>query len=102
MRIKMGTVVPKKGTIVHLGTDAIDYRGASALALRLELGSTHRATKTVMRWIGASERTVKYWFAGERGPSGEHLILLARHSDMVFHMVLLQTGRYDGEDPEVR
>lgn len=98
MRIKMGTVVPKTGMNVHLCPDLVDYRAALAMALRFELGATHRAIKTVMRWTGASERTVKYWFAGERGPSGQHLILLARHSDMVFHMVLMQAGRFVAPD----
>lgn len=102
MRIKMGTVVPKMGTILHLEADAIDYRSAIAAALRDELGSTHRAIKTAMRWTGASERTVKYWIAGERGPSGEHLIALARHSDMVFHMVLMLADRYDDRDRPTR
>lgn len=76
------------------------YRTAIAAALRDELGLTHRAVKTAMRWTGASERTVKYWIAGERGPSGEHLIALARHSDIVFHMVLLLADRHDGADAE--
>jgi hypothetical protein len=47
-----------------------------------------------MRWTGASERTVKYWFAGERGPSGDHLIALARHSDAVLYVVLALAGRH--------
>lgn len=102
MRIKMGTVVPKTGTIVHLEADVVDYRSAIAIALRDELGLTQRAVKTAMRWTGASERTVKYWIAGERGPSGEHLIALARHSDIVFHMVLMLADRYDDEDPAMR
>lgn len=102
MRIKMGTVVPKKGTIVHLEAEVADYRTAIAAALRDELGLTHRAVKTAMRWTGASERTVKYWIAGERGPSGEHLIALARHSDIVFHMVLMLANRQNGEDAEMR
>ena len=100
MRIKMGTVVPKKGTIVHLVEVPDDYRAAIAMALHAELGSTHRAIKSAMRWTGASERTVKYWIAGERGPSGEHLIALARHSDIVFHMVLLLADRHDDADAE--
>ena len=83
MRTKTGTFVPKTGTNVHLEADAADYRTAIAAALRDELGLTHRAVKTAMRWTGASERTVKYWFAGERGPSGDHLVSLARHSDAV-------------------
>ena len=94
MRTKMGTVVPKMGTTVHLCPNEADYRGALAMALHQELGQTHRAIKTVMRWTGASERTVKYWFAGERGPSGAHLIALVRHSDMVFHVVLQLADRF--------
>ncbi|TDX28864.1 XRE family transcriptional regulator [Rhodovulum visakhapatnamense] len=102
MRIKMGTGVPEKDTIVQLRPETVGYRGTLAMALRPELGSGHRAIKTAMRWTGASERTVEYWFAGERGPSGAPLILLARHSDMVFHMVLIGAGRYDDADPEMR
>lgn len=92
--------MPKTGTNVHLEADVADYRTAIAAALRDELGLTHRAVKTAMRWTGASERTVNYWIAGECGPSGEHLIALARHSDIVFHMVLLLADRHDGADAE--
>lgn len=46
-----------------------------------------------MHWTGATERTVKYWFSGERGPSGDHLIALARHSDAVLYVVAL-AGRH--------
>ena len=70
MRIKMGTSVPKMGTTVHLDADQAAYRKAIADTLRRELGHTHQAIKTVMRWTGASERTAKYWLSGERGPSG--------------------------------
>jgi hypothetical protein len=59
MRSKMGTVVPKMGTTVHLAADQARYREAVAAALRAELGPTHQAIKTAMRWTGASERTVK-------------------------------------------
>ena len=100
MRIKTGTFVPKTGINVHLKANVAGYRAAIASALRDELGLTHRAVKTAMRWTGASERAVKYWIAGERGPSGEHLIALARHSDIVFHMVLLLADRHDGADAE--
>ncbi len=93
MRVKMGTVVPKKGTFVHLAEEATDYRTAIARALHEELGGTHRAIKMAMRWTGASERTVNYWFAGERGPSGDHLISLARHSDAVLCVILALAGR---------
>lgn len=98
MRIKMGTVVPKMGTFVHLIDEPIDYRKAMAMALHEELGLTNRAIKMAMRWTGASERTVKYWLAGERGPSGDHLIALARHSDAVLFMLLALAGRHVVED----
>lgn len=98
VRVKMGTVVPKMGTVLHLDGVPSDYRAAIALALHAELGSTHRAIKTAMRWTGASERTVKYWFAGERGPSGEHLILLARHSDAIVLVLLALAERWIKDD----
>ena len=100
MRVKMGTVVQKKGTVVHLDAIPGDYRAAIAMALHAELGSTHRAIKSAMRWSGASERTVKYWFAGERGPAGEHLVSLARHSDAVLIVLLALADRLVTEDGE--
>ena len=96
--VKMGTVVPKTGTIVHRDGCQAGYREAVAAALVQELGLTHRAVKTAMRWTGASERTVKYWLSGERGPSGEHLIALARHSDTVLLVVLALAGRRVEDD----
>ncbi len=101
MRVKMGTVVPKKCTVVHLDASRSDYREVIAAALVEDLGLTHRAVKTAMRWTGASERTVKYWLAGERGPSGGHLIALARHSDAVLTAILAMADRLhtDGEGP---
>ena len=93
MRSKMGTVVPKMGTTVHLAADQTRYRKAVAAALRAELGPTHQAIKTAMRWTGASERTAKYWLSGKRGPSGEHLILLAQHSDAVLMTILTMAER---------
>ncbi len=93
MWVKMGTVVPKTGTIVHLEGSQARYREAVAAALIQELGLTHRAVKTAMRWTGASERAVKYWLSGERGPSGEHLIALVGHSDAVLLAVLALAGR---------
>jgi len=94
---RKGTFVPKRGTIVHpafpIERSGLPYAAAIAAALRQELGDTNGAIKIAMRWTGASERTVKYWFAGARGPSGEHLILLARHSDVVFGSLLVLIGR---------
>ena len=69
------------------------YAGAVATALRAELGETHQATKTVMRWTDACERSAKSWIAGTRGPAGEHLILLLRNSDAVLEAILRLAGR---------
>ncbi len=63
------------------------------MALSAELGSTHQAVKTVMRWTGASERTVKNWLDGIHGPSGDHFVVLIRHSDEVFRAVLTMAER---------
>lgn len=102
MRIKMGTSVPKMGTTVHLAADQAAYRKAMADTLRRELGPTHQAIKTVMRWTGVSERTAKYWLSGERGPSGEHLIRLAQHSDAVLITILTMAERLSEHRPQHR
>ena len=98
MRPKTGTLLPKEGTLLHRGSgngsSGVNYPAEIARALRGELGRTRGATKTVMHWTGASERSVKNWFAGAKGPSGEHLLLLARHSDAVWSAVILITRRH--------
>lgn len=71
-------------------TGKAEYALAIATALRSELRQVPNAIKTVMRWTGANERTVKNWMAGTHGPSGEHLIVLAQHSFavmMAFHQL---------------
>ena len=70
-----------------------EYASSIADALRTELGRSHRATKTLMRWTGASDRTAKNWLSGCCGPSGSHLIQLARESDIVLAAVLGLAGR---------
>jgi pyocin large subunit-like protein len=88
---------PKKGNYFPNGTRAekgkVSYPAAIAAALRSELGDSHQAVKTVMRWTGANERTVKNWLAGRRGPRGEHLLALIRHSNVVLEIVLQLAGR---------
>lgn len=89
---------PKKGKKLHRrssvdGGSDNPFERAIAIALRSELGASHRAVKTVMVWTGASERTVKHWFAGTHGPSGPHLIDLARHSDAVLTYFLSASDR---------
>jgi len=97
MSAKAGTVVPKAGTFVHQPLEKplahAMYAAAMSAALRRGLGNTQHATKTVMRWTGASERAVKHWFAGTRGPSGEYLAMLAHHCDAVLQEFLSLAGR---------
>ena len=71
----------------------VSYPAAIAAALRAEVGDSHQAVKSVMRWTGADERTVKNWLAGRRGPRGEHLLALIRHSNVVLEIVLQFAGR---------
>src|SRR5690349_20296535 len=87
---KTGNLLPKRD---GRGPYKLSYAAAVAAALRDELGDSHRGIKIVMRWTGASERTAKYWFAGTRGPTGEHLASLVRHSDAVLAIFLQLTGR---------
>lgn len=85
---KSGTTVPPEGVEFRL-----EYMLAVARALQMELGQSARATKTIMRWTGVSERAAKYWLAGSRAPSGPQLILLARNSDAILHEFLRMSGR---------
>ena len=87
---------PKKGKLFPIADRANSmqsYPAAVAIALKAELGDTHRAVKTAMRWTGASDRTVKHWISGRYGPSGEHLMALARHSDHVMLAIVRLAGR---------
>lgn len=91
--------LPKKGKVLRQGgrgsSRPIDYSQAISSALRSELGDTHRATKTVMKWTGASERAVKNWLSGERGPHGRYLIQILRYSDGTLQTVLAASRRVD-------
>jgi len=75
-----------------------EYALAIGTALRGELRQMPNAIKTVMRWTGANERTVKNWIAGTHGPSGEHLIVLAHHSSEVMAIFHRLAGRHGGDD----
>jgi len=59
----------------------------------VELGESHRAAKTLVNWTGVSDRTAKNWLHAACGPSGEHLIQLARKSDAVLATLLSLAGR---------
>lgn len=71
----------------------IEYRDAIWTALTGELGGTHQAAKTTMRWTGVSERTARNWISGSHAPAGEHLVELMRNSDAVLSAVLTLAGR---------
>ncbi|MBX6744889.1 MAG: XRE family transcriptional regulator [Acetobacteraceae bacterium] len=101
MRTKKGRILHSKGRKLPFnGEDKgppVDYAAELAAALRREMERRRVAAKTVMRWTGASERTVKAWLSGISVPSGEHLVALMRHSDEVFVTVLRLSARLDGE-----
>jgi hypothetical protein len=92
---KVGNQFPKKGNKLHLGNlkEELSYELLVASALRRELGGSHRAVKTLMKWTGASERTAKNWLSGAVGPNGEHLVQLLGFSDEVFETVLTRSNR---------
>src|SRR5690242_4786594 len=91
---KMGRTLPATaGALRQKETLRQGYALVIAAALHDQLGDTHRAIKTIVRWTSASERTVKNWLAGSSGPSGEHLVALARNSDEIFEAFLILSGR---------
>ena len=68
---------------------------AVALALKAEFGSTPSALKTVAQLTASNERAVRNWFEAKNGPSGENLVVLMRHSDLVLRTVLGLADRQD-------
>ena len=103
MRTEQGRILHEKGIILPVSRrdrdDGRAHARSLAAALRVELGGTRAAAKTVMRWTGAGERTVKTWLGGISGPSAEHLIRLMRHSDAVFAVVLGLSDRNRSASP---
>lgn len=93
--LKVRKMLPTTSKKLHETKDEISatYPLVIAMALKTEVGETRRAIKTLTRWTGASERTVQNWLAGVRGPSGPHLVALARHSDAVHSAYLSLTDR---------
>ncbi|TDV59910.1 hypothetical protein EC915_114101 [Pseudomonas sp. LP_7_YM] len=77
---------PKKGNTFP---SRQDYARGVAAALQQELGSTHQAVKTLIKWTDANERTAKNWLSGASGPRGEYLVRLVMHSDQVLAYFLL-------------
>lgn len=92
---KKGKFFPKEGRYTGNGGNETDgcFVDEIASSLRRSLGDSRVGVKTVASWTGANEKTVKNWFAGKYGPSGEHLVALARHSDEVLGTFLAMAGR---------
>lgn len=87
---------PKEGKFFPNGggeAGAQIFAAAIAEALQRSLGTSRARIKVTAGWTGANERTVKNWFSGKYGPSGEHLVGLMRHSDDVLQAVLELSGR---------
>lgn len=53
------------------------------------------SVKTVQRWTGAGERTVKNWFAGTCAPRGAHFQRIVTHSPEMLEAFLLSARRSD-------
>lgn len=88
-------MLPKTGTCLpgRNATTEQDYAHRIRQALRDELGGSHAAAKSIMRWTGASNRTARNWLNGAASPSGYHLLCLARESNGVLAAMLLLSGR---------
>lgn len=89
---KSGTRFPKATTISET-----DFMGRIGAALKDELGSTRQATKTVMRWTMASDRTARNWLNGAVCPSALHFILLARSSPAIWSLLLELADRHEAQ-----
>ena len=83
MILETGTIVPTSACYARL----------VGQALRLEVGESRRAVKTIMRWTGVSDRTARNWLSDTSGPSGYHLARLAARSDAVLETFLTMSGR---------
>lgn len=70
-----------------------EFAGAMSAALNRAFEGHGSKIKIVAKLTGAHERTVKNWFRGSYGPSGAHLIRLARSSDVIFEAFVSLTGR---------
>lgn len=73
----------------------LSFAAIVSTALRTSLRGHSSAIKTVARWTGANERTVKNWLAGHRAPSGDHFLRLAAHSPAVLAAFLAAIHRND-------
>lgn len=87
-------MVPNSGSRLPIPPVLTEDLFAHAIgdALQSELGASHRAAKTVMRWTRVSDRTAREWLHGRSSPNGRHLIMLATHCRPVMATVLRLSG----------
>jgi hypothetical protein len=86
---------PKSGNTFPIADARESLAGAIAVALKAEFGSTPSALKTLAQLTRSNERAVRNWVDGKNGPSGENLVILMRHSDLVLRTVLGLADRQD-------
>lgn len=89
---KSGNVFPGRG---QRRAEAPSFAKLISTALRTSLRGQSSSIKTVSRWTGANERTVKNWFAGDRAPTGDHFLGLAANSPAVLAAFLAAIQRTD-------
>jgi hypothetical protein len=98
VRTKKGNLLHSKGKKLPFSDveaqAPIGYARAIGEALRGNTSAGGVSAKVIMRWTGASERSVKGWISGRQGPSGEHLIALMQQSDAVWLAVVRLAGRH--------
>ena len=97
MPTKKGNLLHSKGNKLPFSDieaqAPIGYAREISKALRSNAGTGSVSAKAIMRWTGASERSVKGWISGRQGPSGEHLLALMQRSDAVWEAVQRLAGR---------
>ena len=98
MRTKKGNLLHSKGKKLPFSDveaqAPVGYARAIGEALRGNASAGGALAKVIMRWTGASERSVKGWISGRQGPSGEHLIALMQQSDAVWLAVVRLAARH--------
>lgn len=85
----------ESGKTFHDQVPSTSFAEVVATALKAEFGGTPSSMKTVSQLTRSNERAVRNWFDGKNGPSGENLIILMRHSDLVLRTILTLADRQD-------
>lgn len=70
----------------------VEFARAIGTALRSELGSSRRATKSVMGWANVSDRTARKWLQGSGCPDGHNLVALCGNCRAVMTVALQVSG----------